>query len=132
MNSSIRNILPDNLKNYKNIIIPLIESAALSLKFEKVKLYNYNDFILKMHEKYNGFKRVEKPAANAFDLILNKFKSHNDLFNINQIEYENILGLLLNSVKDNQFYSKTLLNIFPTFIPVKIAFLLLDKYFIKS
>jgi NTE family protein len=125
----IRSILPENFKNYRSLILPLIECAALSLKFDRTKLYSFEDLIFKLDEKYNSFK---KPVTSTLNLVLNKIKNPLGMFRISHEEYENILGILLHSLKDFKLYSKTILNIFPYFLPAKLAFILLDKYFKKG
>ena len=125
----IRNILPENFRNFRDIVIPLVECAALSLKLDKDRLYDYKEFIRVLWEKYDGYRSNYKPVNNAVDLVINKLKNPLTMFRISHNEYENILGMLLNSLRDFKLYSKTVLNIFPHFIPAKLAFILLDLYF---
>lgn len=135
--NKIKEYLPSPFNKNKNLILSLLECAALSLNIERNKLYNLRDFINTIWWKYQEIENKISEIKNfdkAFELFSKKIfsiTSLNDvikLFTKSSLEYEKGLELF---IKDEELLNKVIQKIFPHLIGAKIAFILLKKYFKK-
>ncbi|HOJ63270.1 MAG TPA: patatin-like phospholipase family protein [Spirochaetota bacterium] len=132
MERDIRKILPEELKLKKDIIIPLIECAARSFKIEKIKLYEIEELIELIWQRYNTLVNSNKVSTNIEE-ILNKIKIlTRPQKDITLMEYEEILNFVISkftNIKNNKFYKSTVFKIFPDLLAAKFFCEVLNKYF---
>jgi len=133
----IKDNLPEPFNHNKNIVLSLIECAALSLNIKRDPVYKLNDLIKQIWQKQLEIENKIKTSKD-FNRILNVFSkkifsitSLNDiikLFNKSSLEYQKGLELF---IKNEEILNKVIQKIFPHLFGSKIAFIILKKYLKK-
>ena len=118
----IRELLPSEMRSYKDIIIPIIELAAESLKIEILEEYDLTTFIDIISKEFETAinENIEEENLNTFENILSKIKATQDVFNSALFKSEDLIKIILNRKKTEHIYLKTLSTFYPFLIPALI------------
>lgn len=131
----IREILPEDLKFRKDIVIPLVESAAKVFNIEKIKLYDLKELIEMIWNKYTTIDKSSDLTKNKIEEIIEKTKnflknSKKNEFSL--LEYENFITHIFSviGIKKENSLNKVILKLFPHLLPAKFFCEILRKYFV--
>ncbi len=130
LETSIRELLPKDFCKYREIILPLIESAASLFNLERVKLYDFKEIIGIIYKSFEDLinSQIRESDSNDFKDFFNKVKQLNffDFFN-DKTKHNLVLNFLLD---DNYiFHIRNLNALFDNLlIPTRILYFVLKRY----
>ena len=99
----IREVLPHEQRSYRNLIIPLMEAAALCLDVERVRMYRTQELLSAIEEKYisiqqSGLLPSKKDSESFFKMLeeaiedtINLIRSERSLSDYCPYEYAKIM-----------------------------------------
>jgi NTE family protein len=133
----IKMILPIENRNYFNLMLPFAECAALSLNVERNHLYNFDEFLKVIYNKYIEIEKTKynpfenKSILKFFTNELNNLKLVKDIKNLltkSSFEYDMLFESIFPNDKLN-LHEKIIENFSPNLLPAKIFFIVLKHYF---
>jgi NTE family protein len=138
-NLRLKGLLPGEMRHYQFPLYCFAECAAWSLNIEKLKLYDFKEFITLIHEHYLSVEESIRELSQQLsvktikDLIksvvyLSKHTHLDALREKSVFEYDRILEKLLQSRKEKIPFS-TLSHFFEQLAPAKLFIILLERYF---
>lgn len=129
---ALRDSLPKEMRNYREMIIPFIECAATSVGVERLEHYDLKQLLKRTWDairvvKKRGHEMYSKNSS--FDLFFNSIKDKTNIFKLSAYNYNLLLDYVFGNGEENVFYTKALSQFLPHLLPAKIFFKVLEHYF---
>jgi NTE family protein len=133
---SLRATLPREMRGYRNIIVPFVECAALSLDIERIKRYTLEELIEQIRERAEEVEHRDLKAASKINprSILELLKRKWSQVNNREGEGETIPYLYdraFEDIREKHFraiYLAALRRLYPALPPARIFLKLLTRY----
>ena len=134
----IHTLLPQKYRKFRNLIQSLTECAAASLNIFRIEIYSFEKLVQSIYEKYQEIenRKNEKPKEEFKDFFLKLNSKINtsipgNLLGHSAFEYQMAMENIFRSKQDDPMIIG-LENFFPSLLPAKIFFIVLNRYFSRK